>query len=731
MAVIHYRGGSRVDASAVGRPRTRDDSERTAQRIYLFAFLALVWLLAVVARMGDMQIRQASRFTQKALRQQEGTIEVAASRGAIYDRFGGELALSTPVDSIGVFPDKVRDVAFTATMLHQVLDIDRRTLEKELRADGFEWVKRFAEPGEATRLRHLNLSGIHFEKESKRYYPKGTVAAHILGSVGTDHFGLAGLEQTFEDRLRGTPGKNLVQYDALRNHYASRILQEPVPGSDLILTIDERIQMLAERELRRAVLASKAQAGTIVIMDPHNGDLLAMASWPAFDPQARPHSKEDIKVWRNYAISNLIEPGSTFKLVTLSAVLEEGLATPNEWVYCENGAFYIGRRLIRDHKPFGRLTVAEVLANSSNIGAVKLAQRLREPRFYEYIRRFGFGEPTGLPLPNELEGLLRPVDQWQSTSLASIAFGQEIGVTAVQMARATAAIANGGILVEPRIVDTIVAPDGRRERFATGPPRRILTAQTAATMRAMMEKTVQEGTGRLARVPGYRTAGKTGTAQKVDPETGGYSGSDYIANFAGIAPVNDPSIVVVIAIDSPHGEHHGGQVAAPIFPHLAAQALRFRDVRPDLPVEPQKRERKRPPPELLADYVNEPWGKETARTSLQGDDGAIVVAAMGDSGPAADPRPGGLGPNGGAAAEVHPGGAGKVALQVTDRVVPDFQGRPVREVVAESASLGLHLDIQGSGVALRQWPPAGTPVAQGATVRVAFARHLQGVSAGP
>jgi cell division protein FtsI (penicillin-binding protein 3) len=734
MAVLHYRRGSRVDPSAVSGLRRRDPSERTARRIYLFAFVALVWLLAVVVRMGDMQIRQGSRFTAKALRQQEGTIEVGASRGVIYDRFGEELALSTPVDSIGVFPDKVQDPAFTSTMLRQVLDIDRGDLDRKLRGSEFDWVKRFAEPGEAMRVRHLNLTAIHFEKESKRYYPKGTVAAHILGSVGTDHFGLAGLEQQFEERLRGTPGKNLVQYDALRNHYASRILQEPVPGSDLVLTLDQRIQMLAERELRRAVEETSAQAGTIVIMDPHSGDLLAMASWPPFDPHVRPQSKADMKSWRNYAISNLIEPGSTFKLVTLAAVLEEGLATPNEVLDCENGAFYLGRRLIRDHKPFGMLTVSEIVANSSNIGAVKLALRLREPRFYEYIRRFGFGEPTGLPLPNELEGLLRPVSQWQSTSLASIAFGQEIGVTAVQMARATAAIANGGMLVEPRIVDAIVAPDGHRERYASGPPRRMITAKTAATLRAMMEKTVQDGTARMAHVPGYRVAGKTGTAQKADPATRGYSDSDYIANFVGFAPVNDPSIVVVIAVDSPEGEHHGGQIAAPIFPHLAAQALRFRDVRPDLPVDPRKRPSKTVPPELLADYVNQRWVEEALLASRRESSGdAIVVAAMGGALPAAAAGRGGQAPDELAA---DPGrqasnGGQKVVLQVTDRLVPDFRGRTVRDVVAESASLGLRLDIQGRGVALRQWPAAGMPVPPGARVRVAFGRHSQGVSAGP
>jgi cell division protein FtsI (penicillin-binding protein 3) len=402
------------------------------------------------------------------------------------------------------------------------------------------------------------------------------------------------------------------------------------------------------------------------------------------------------------------------------------VTTPDEVVYCENGSLYIGRRLIRDHKPFGNLTVAEVLANSSNIGAVKLAQRLGREKFYEYVRRFGFGEPTGLPLPNELEGLLRPLERWGSTSLASIAFGQEIGVTAVQMARAAAVIANGGMLVQPRIVDAVVSPEGRRQSYAAGLPRRVLSAKTAATLRGLMEKTVREGTGRMARVSGYRTAGKTGTAQKVDRETGGYSATDYIANFVGFAPVNDPSIVVVIAIDSPEGEHHGGQIAAPVFPRLASQTLRFRDVRPDLPVEPHK-PGKQVPRELLAEHVNERWVEEAALVSRQGGDDAIVVAAMG--GVSSDSAS--AGPDSPDSASDAPAGVHKVALQVTDRRVPDFRGRSVREVVAESASLGLQLDMQGRGVAQRQWPPAGTPVAQGATIRVAFARGGQGVSAGP
>jgi cell division protein FtsI (penicillin-binding protein 3) len=394
----------------------------------------------------------------------------------------------------------------------------------------------------------------------------------------------------------------------------------------------------------------------------------------------------------------------------MSALIEENLTTPNEVVNCENGTYYVGRRRIQDHKPYGMLTVAEVMSNSSNIGVLKLAQRLRGPRFYEYIRRFGFGASTGLPLPNDIEGLLRPDPRWGTSSLESISFGQEIGVTAMQMARATAVIANGGMLVQPRIVDAIVAPGGGRERYKTKPPQRVVTVETVATVRAMMEKTVAEGTGKHAQVRGYRIAGKTGTAQKIDPETGAYSETDYIANFVGFAPVNDPKIVVVIAIDSPKGVHTGGMIAAPVFPDLARQTLRFLDVPPELPVDPPKPAPRKQTREYVAS-ADEPWVEDTVSRSGN----AIVVAAV-DSPGSREQTP-----------QAAPG-AGKVALQVTDRVVPDFRGHTVREVVAESASLGLQLDIQGRGVALRQSPAAGTPVPHGSTIRVAFSRAATGVS---
>jgi cell division protein FtsI (penicillin-binding protein 3) len=455
-------------------------------------------------------------------------------------------------------------------------------------------------------------------------------------------------------------------------------------------------------------------------MDPRNGDLLALANWPTFDPNERVRTKADLERRHNYAISNLIEPGSTFKVVTISGAIEEGLATADELINCEHGSIYLGGRRIRDHKPFDVLTVSQVLAKSSNVGAIKLGMRLQPTRMFNYIERFGFGRKTGIELPGEIAGLLRPLEAWQSGSLPSISFGQEIGVTALQLARAVSAIANGGFLVKPRIVDVIVQPDGRKEHQDSPPPQQALSPTTSAVMRAMMEGVVREGTGPLARIPGYRIAGKTGTAQKIDPETGGYSPTDHIANFVGFVPVNDPSILMVIALDSPVGEHHGGQVAAPIFSRIASQALRFRDVPPELPTGP------RPPlprdsRELLADYERDEssaasWNEDVA-SQRRGH--SVLVAAL----EAASQQAGSF-------RETVPGADSEVTLEVTDRVVPDLKGRTVREVIEEATALGLRVDLQGRGVALRQFPRAGTPIARGSVVRVDF-RSFQKVAAVP
>ena len=719
-------------------------------RLILFGFACSLWIGLILFRLWDLQIRRAEGFVERAQRQQESVIEIGAERGEIFDRFGVELARSTPVDSIGVFPGKVTNLQTTAELLSEVLDLDLDTLTRKLRSKRFQWVKRLAEPGQAERVRELPLEALHFEKESKRYYPKGMVASHILGAVGVDHTGLAGLEQFYEKQLRGRPGKRLVHLDALQKRYESRVTQEPIPGLDLVLTIDQRIQVLAERELARAIDETRAKAGTIVVLDPTKGDLLGLANWPTFDPNEPVRGKADVDRRKNYAVSHMIEPGSTFKLITFAAALEEGLATPDELIDCQNGAIYIGSRRIRDHHPFGFLTVADVLARSSNVGTIKLGLRLQPDRLHEYIRRFGFGSTTKLPLPGEAQGLIRPPSAWSRTSIGSVSIGQEVGVTAVQIGRAVCAIANGGLLVDLRLIDKIVHPDGRREEPAFPPARRILSSETAATLRGLMERTALKGTARLAQTPGYRIGGKTGTAQKIDEATGTYSKTDYVSGFVGFAPVNDSSIVVVIILDSPVGKYYGGLVAAPIFPRVATEALRFRDVPLQTPLAPKPAKPLSVPQELLADFLG---AEQAAAEEIEnatpveytptGD--RVVALAPGAplpqvqlalhvpaARPPATPVPS-VQQLGGDVSIPEPEMPGdtfpqreSVAIRVAPGVLPSFQGRSVREVVNQSSALGLRLRVRGRGTALRQWPAPGAPIQPGRPVTVEFQPHALG-----
>ncbi len=697
-------------------------SGRPPFRLFTFALAAVAWLFLVLFRLWYLQVDQGDSFVEKAKNQHQGIIEIRADRGVISDRFGEKLAFSTPVESIAVFPSQIKNPEITVRLLSNVLRMDYRLLHRKLEKRHFQFVKRLAEPGEAERVRDLNLIGIHFEKESKRYYPQGTVASHLLGAVGVDHHGLAGLEQTFDGPLQGQPGKRLVQYDARRSGYAGLTIEDPVPGAQLVLTIDQRIQMVAEVELARAVEETRASAGTIVIMDPNNGELLAVANWPTFNPNEPARNRQDLKRRKNFAVSTLFEPGSSLKVVTVAAALEENLTTPEEVLDCEMGVTYVGRRRIRDHKPFGELTVSQILANSSNVGTVKLGLRLGDWTLHRYLVRFGFGQKTGLPLPGETAGLLRSVGDWQPGSMGSIPIGQEIGVTAVQMARAVSVIANGGWLVQPRIIDLVIHPDGREQRPEVAQRRRVISQKTAATMRAMMESVVRDGTGRRAGTPGYRVAGKTGTAQKVDSDTGTYSRTAYVPSFVGFAPVNQPSITIVIVLDSPIGEYYGGLVAAPVFPRVATQVLRFRDVPPEMPVpEPLRPEPQLPAVEIADMVPLEPAPRvEEIRVGQ-----AILVAATQRPSPA--PGPGHSLARSARLGAGHPSTSGSgVSVRVTDRRVPDFRGQTVREVVSRTAALGLRLEWSGNGQALRQWPEAGTPVARGQKVRVEFVSTLAG-----
>ncbi len=685
------------------------------RQVVWFAIAVLCWMVVVLARLCYLQVVRRSFFEEKARLQQQRTVEVRASRGLILDRRSHELAISVPVDSICAMPVEIPDPEAVGRILSQVLGLPRRELVKKLSVGhGFCWIARLVEPEQADRVRALGLKGIYFQKESKRYYPKGSTAAHLIGAVGLDQVGLAGIEQAREEELHGRPGKMLVSADARQRQFAGTLSQQPDPGVNLILTVDERIQYIAERELGEAVGRTGAAAGSIVMLEPATGAVLAVANYPTFNPNQPVRSPREMEKRRNYAIASAYEPGSTFKLVTIAAALEEKVARPEEVIDCQMGSIVVAGHRIRDHKPFGRLTVEQVLVNSSDVGTIKLGMRVGERRLYQYIRRFGFGRPTGVELPGEAMGLTKPAEQWSKISIGAISMGQEVGVTAMQMAQAVGALANGGTLVPPRVLEATFETGSKPVPVPRSTGRQVLSPETAIEMKRMMEMVVLNGTGKLARLEGYTAGGKTGTAQKIDPRTGAYSKTNFVATFVGFAPLNNPAIVVAIVLDSPRGLHSGGGVAAPIFPRVAGEALRCLQVPQELPVDPAlRRRRMRPDPQLLAEV-----------SDFNPDNGLQAIERRGEeaswrgeeaerwAGEEANRRRG----------EEEPDVRRAVLLAVTHRAMPDFYGKPMREVVEQATAIGLALELRGSGVARRQFPSPGSPWPTGARVTVEFER---------
>ncbi len=702
-------------------------------RLYLLTAVLVLWLGAIAGRLVFLQVVKYGDFTQRAQRQQQRSIEVAPSRGILYDRNGNELAMSVSVDSIFAVPAEIPDPGMTAGLLSPILDLERGEILTKLRSSrSFAWVARKVDADQSERVRALNLRGIYFQKESKRFYPKRELAAQTLGYVGLDDEGLGGIEREFEQQLRGRPGKMLISMDAKRRWFG-RVERKPEPGQNLVLTIDEKIQYIAERELERAMAETRAKAATIIIQDPHTGEILALASRPTFNPNMfRRVSPEALK---NRAVSDIYEPGSTFKIVTIAGALEERLTNPDEVIDCQNGAILINGLRIRDHEPFGLLNVTGVMAHSSDVGAIKLGLRLGEQRFDQYIRRFGFGSPTGIELPGETRGLTKPVNRWSKVSIGAISMGQEIGISAVQLAAMMSTIANDGQYVPPRIVaGTLPASAGVRSVAYKPPvPQRIISPLTAVQMKKMLEAVVLFGTGRKAILDGYTSAGKTGTAQKADPATGAYSHTDYVASFAGFAPVNRPEVTIVVIIDSAKGLHQGGQIASPVFQRVAQQVLAYRNV-------PHDAEFKTPQRQLLRAKVRDEELNESVPDRLGG---GLEMAVAEPSAP--EPRP--------VAAEAQkrflltsarqatppapkveplkapavsplPAPTGGTVVVDVDGgvVVPSLIGMPVRTALELAQDVGIELDVIGSGVAREQAPPPGSRIPAGARVAVRFMR---------
>jgi len=713
-------------------------------RLYLLGALLFFWCFAICARLVYLQIFCYGSFVKQAGHQQQRAIPLTAKRGVIYDRAGRELAMSVMVDSAFAVPSEVKDLPTAIHLITRITGEDFNVVLADCRAHKtFCWVARKADDQTIERISSLKLQGIHFQKEPKRFYPARDLAAQVLGSVGMDDSGQSGIEHEFDEQLRGRPGKMLISVDA-RKQWFSDVEKQPDAGENLVLTLDKNIQYIAEKELDQAIHDTQAIAGTVIVENPHTGEILALANRPTFNPNLR----KDITpaALTNRAVSYVYEPGSAFKVVTISAALEEKLTNPNEVFDCQMGAIVYNGMRIRDSKAHGLLPVWGVLAESSNVGTIKIALRLGEERYYKYIRAFGLGQQTGIELPGETRGITKPPSRWSKVSIAAISIGQEIGVSPVQIASVMSTFANDGIYVAPRIVAGTAPPEGGVQTVAFHPRegRRVVSSYTAAEMRGMMQKVVLEGTARRANLDGYTAGGKTGTGQKIDPTTGAYSKTKYNATFAGFAPLNSPQVVVAVILDSPVGPHQGGQVSAPVFKRVTQQVLEYLHVPHDLPLTPkhqlllaQSKIKDKDLADDTPDHPGEPL--ETAEVNEGSKPASVAQAA----GPAAAARNANVvqaairepmanqpaaaqasSPQSGPSPQPQPPVSGTVVLDVEQGgiEVPSFLGKTVRGAIEAAQDAGLQLDAVGSGVARQQTPAAGSHVPAGARVTVQFGK---------
>jgi cell division protein FtsI (penicillin-binding protein 3) len=738
-------------------------------RLYLLGAILALWCVTICGRLVYLQVFSYGKFIKQAGHQQQRAIPLDAPRGVIYDRAGRELAMSVLVDSAFAVPSEVKDLPTAVSLIARITGDDGNVVLADCRAHKtFCWVARKGDDETIERIKSLKLQGIHFQKEPERFYPARDLAAQVLGSVGMEGSGQSGIEHEFDDQLHGHPGKMFISVDAHKEWFAD-VETQPDPGNNLVLTIDKNIQYIAEKELDQAIHDTQAIAGTVIVENPHTGEILALANRPTFNPNVRKQITPAALTDR--AVSYIYEPGSTFKLVTIAAALEEKLTNPDELFDCQMGSIVYNGMRIRDSRPHGLLPVWGVLSKSSDVGSIKIALRLGEDRFYKYIRAFGFGQQTGIELPGETRGMTKPVSRWSKVSIAAIAMGQEIGISPIQMSSLISTFANDGVWVAPHIFTGAVPPEGavKTVAFHPGDSHRVISSFTAAQMRSMMQKVVldPEGTtGGRAILQGYSSAGKTGTAQKVDPNTGAYSKTKYIGSFAGFAPVNNPQIVVTVILDSAVGLHQGGQVSAPVFKRISQQVLEYLHVPHDLPLDPRRQlllaksrmndknlEEGTPdhPGELLeTDEVSTDSiaaGKPSVAQGLARTnsgqtmppaagannpdvgDGRVVQAALNEKealpAPPVQAQPTAQDPNSiDASAQDKVPVRGTVVLDVEQGgiEVPSFVGKTVRKAVEAAQDAGLELEAVGSGVARQQTPAAGTHVVAGAHITVQFGK---------
>jgi cell division protein FtsI (penicillin-binding protein 3) len=640
----------------------------------ILTVFAVAWCVAITAKLYAVQVVDHSKYEGLARRQQLRIKKMEPPRGMIFDAHKRTLAVSLEVDSVGAFPEQVDNPKQVASTLEQVLGVDAGTLLEELsKGKSFVWLARRLDHAVASEIERLQIPGISVEKERKRYYPLREVAAQVIGFSGVDDTGLAGIESRYDAVLTGEAVRRTLLFDALKGTLLSprMSLDDASPGRDVYLTIDAHIQYLLETELRLAVERHRAKKGMAILMDPSDGAILAMTSWPSFDPNS--FQSYTPALHRNGAVIDSFEPGSTFKIVTAAAAFESNLLDPSDVIDCEMGGITLAGVRINDHHPFGLLSFQQVLAKSSNVGTIKAGLLVGERRLYEQIRRFGFGSPTGIDLPGgtSSRGIVHPVERWHDRATAYISFGQGVSVTALQLVNAFASVANGGTLYRPYVVSAIGKGVDMEATHAEpevlGYP---ISASTARTLGRLLESVVDEGTGKKAAIPGYRVAGKTGTAQK--PSAGGYSSNRYLASFAGFAPSREPAVVGLIIIDEPTGpRYHGGDVAADVFSRVVGQVLSY------LGVPPTRNEIAEWPAEDLRMPDTGNSQLSIAENSEQIDSTLMVSQEVFDN-----------------------------------QIVPDFSGLTAREALTRSGRLGLKVRMNGQGFVAEQQPLPGTELAQ-------------------
>ncbi|MBI5166233.1 MAG: penicillin-binding protein [candidate division NC10 bacterium] len=558
-------------------------AHQSPRRRIVFLFLLLASSLALItAKLYFLQIKQQRGLAERAKRQYQRVLPLTGERGTIYDRNGKELAVSVEVASVFAQPSQIERPGEVAAKLAAILNLPVHEISKKLSSDrSFVWIQRKIEPAQAQAITALGPPpGIYLLPEAKRYYPKQELAAHLLGFVGLDEKGLEGLEFQYDDYLGGGSREVIGYQDALgRVVYKAEEVIPALPSYDLELTIDEVIQYTVEKELQAAIRRSRAVAGSVIVIDPQTGEVLALANWPTFNPNY--FNRYSSSARRNRATDDTYEPGSTFKVIMAAAALEERLVRPQDIFFGENGAIQVAGLTIHDYYKFGWLTFQQVLEQSSNVGAIKVGLLLGKRRYYNYIRDFGFGSRTGIDLPGEAAGKVRLPREWSAISLGSISIGQEVAVTPIQLLAAVSAVANGGFLVKPYLVRAIKGPDGKvLKEFSPMILRRVISDETSQILTAILEGAVKNGTGKHAGLEGYRVAGKTGTSQKLDRATGHYSRQKVVASFVGYVPVEDPRLAILVLIDEPQIFFWGGSIAAPVFREVAQEALKYLKVPP-------------------------------------------------------------------------------------------------------------------------------------------------------